>query len=117
MRMERNHQSSTRGGYTADVRRACLSAEIHCDGVSATDHNTNVFVRARLVAAGQHRRERRHAARLPHNAKHPPQCLLCLTDRIICDQHNSIHVLLGDREDVLADTPRSERVRRDPARL
>src|SRR5581483_3478925 len=79
------------------------------------DDNADAFAGRRPIGAGEERRERCDAARLRHDARGLPQCLLRLHDGLIGDEHDGRDMRLDDRKAALADPARRQRIRCDAA--
>ena len=84
-------------------------------GIGAAEHDDDVLVGFRLVAAGEDRGERGRAAWLDHETKPVPQHLLRPHDLLVVDEQDAIDMLLRDRKHQLSDAPRRQRVGGDAA--
>src|SRR5271154_1431265 len=91
---------------------ACLG-KVNAGGVRAAEQDADAFAGLRSVRAGKERCESCRAAGFGDDAQRVPQCYLRVTNRVIADEGDVIHIALREWEHERAAAACAERIRSD----
>src|SRR2546425_732579 len=83
--------------------------------IATADDDADLTATLWFVSTTQQRREGRRSARLGDDPQRLPKNLLGQPNCVVVDQHDTMHIILGDRETSLSDPSWCKRICRQAA--